>query len=156
MIILNNKILKEFQIYIKNLFIKNKLSNIYFNEIYIIWMKRYFRQKFELFKWLYLFISWIFLIMTFSLSMKCRFEEKLMLMNSMSTYIRVIINRMNVRYSVVKMTEKKIEKKVMKMTNKMMKMNWNQMKRMKLMIEWLFIVIKLNDYAMIERVYASQ
>ena len=56
-VISNIEISREFQIYIWNLFKEDRLLNIYFNEVYMLWMKRYFRQKFELFRWLYLFIS---------------------------------------------------------------------------------------------------
>ena len=120
-IIFDIKISKKFQIYIWNLFRENKLSSIYFDEVYMLRMKRYFRQKFELFRWLYLFMLWIFFIMIFFSSMKCRFEEKLMLTNSISTYIQMIINKMNARYSMIKMIKKKIEKRMIKIMNEIIK-----------------------------------
>ena len=132
----NTRTSRKFQIYMRDLFMKDKLSSIYFNKAHMIWMKRYFRQKFELFKWLYLFVSWIFLMMMFSSSMKCRFEEKLILTNSMPIYIQAITNRMNVRYSIIKMTKKKTEKKVMKMTNEIMK---NLKNEQKILIFYSFI-----------------
>ena len=56
-IIFDTKTSEKFQIYTWDLFREDRLSNIYFDEVYILWMKRYFRQKFKLFRWLYLFIS---------------------------------------------------------------------------------------------------
>src|ERR1700731_4126142 len=38
----------------------------------------------------------------------------------------------------------------------MMKMNWNQMGRMMLMIEWPFTAVKLHEIGMAERVYVSR
>ena len=121
MIMSNTDTSSEFQIYTWNLFKEDKLSSLYFNEAYTLLMKRYFRYKFELFRYLYLSISWIFLMMMFSLSMKCRFEDELILMNSASIYIREITNRINAWYSMIKVSENKIMKKEMKLVNDVIK-----------------------------------
>ena len=57
----------------------------------------------------------------FSSSMKYRFKEKLMLTNSISIYIRAIINKMNIWYSIIKIIKKKTKKKIIEMINKMIK-----------------------------------
>ena len=117
----NIDISSEFQIYTQNLFKEDKLSNLYFNEIYILLMKKYFRYKFELFRYLYLSISWIFLMTIFPLNMKYWFEDKLILMNPISIYIHEIINRINAWYSMIKVLENKVIEKGMKLMNDIMK-----------------------------------
>jgi len=111
----------EFQTYTRDLFMEDRLSSVYFDEAHTMRMERHFRQKFELFRRLCLPVPWIFLTATFPPSMKCRFEEELVLTNPVPTYIRATTNRMNVRYSVVKVTEKKAEEKVMEMASEMAK-----------------------------------
>ena len=46
--------------------------------------------------------------MIFSSSIKCWFEEKLILINSISIYIQEIINKMNIWYLIIKIIKKKI------------------------------------------------
>ena len=66
-------------------------------------------------------MPYIFLTATFSPSMKCRFEDELMRTNPIPIYIRVTMNRINARYSIVKVTKKKSEKKMMKLANEISK-----------------------------------
>ena len=50
MIISDTGTLGEFQIYARDLFREGKLSSVYFDEVYMLLIKRYFHQKFELFR----------------------------------------------------------------------------------------------------------
>ena len=118
----------EFQTYTRDLFMEDRLLSVYFDEAHTLRMERHFRQKFELFRRLCLPVPWIFLTATFPPSMKCRFEEELVLTNPVPTYIRATTNRMNARYSVVRVMEKKAEEKVMEMASEMVKDLWNEQK----------------------------
>ena len=102
----------EFQTYTRDLFTEDRLSSTFFDEAHTLTMERQFRHKFELFKRLCLPVPWRFLTATFPPSMKCRFEDELMLTNPVPTYIRASTNRLNARYSVVRAAENKAETKV--------------------------------------------
>ena len=121
MMISNTNTSSEFQTYTRNLFREDKLSNLYFDEIYTLLMKRHFRYKFELFRYLYLPMSWIFLMAMFPSSMKYRFEDELILTNPALIYIHEIINRINAWYSIIKVSENKVMEKGMKLANDVVK-----------------------------------
>ena len=62
-------------------------------------------------------MPWIFLTIIFPPSIKCRFEDELMLTNLVPTYIRATTNRINAQYSVVKVKENKVIEKVMELAS---------------------------------------
>jgi superfamily II DNA helicase RecQ len=111
----------EFQTYARDLFKEGKLSSLYFDEAHTLLTERHFRQKFELFRRLCLPVSWIFLTATFPPSMKCRFEDELVLTNPVPTYIRATTNRINAQYSVVKAGKNKMMEKAMELASEAVK-----------------------------------
>jgi superfamily II DNA helicase RecQ len=107
----------EFQTYTRDLFREGRLSSLYFDEAHTLLTERHFRQKFELFRRLCLPVPWIFLTATFPPSIKCRFEDELLLTNPVPTYIRATTNRLNARYSVIKVEENKVMEKGMELAS---------------------------------------
>jgi superfamily II DNA helicase RecQ len=107
----------EFQTYTRDLFKEGRLSRLYFDEAHTLLTEKHFRQKFELFRRLCLPVPWIFLTATFPPSIKCRFEEELLLMNPVPTYIRETTNRRNARYSVIKVGENEVMEKGMELAS---------------------------------------
>lgn len=95
----------KFHTYARDLFREGRLSSVYFDEAHTLWTERHFQHKFEPFRRLYLTVPWILLTATFPPSMKCRFEDELVLTNPVLTYIGATTNRMNAKYSVIKVVE---------------------------------------------------
>ena len=54
-------------------------------------------------------------MMMFPPSIKCRFEDELLLTNPVPIYIRATTNRINVRYSMIKIAENKVMEKEMEL-----------------------------------------
>jgi superfamily II DNA helicase RecQ len=111
----------EFQTYARDLFRDGRLASLYFDEAHTLLTERHFRQKFELFRRLCLPVPWIFLTATFPPSIKCRFEDELLLTNPVPTYIRATTNRMNAQYSVIKVAENKVMEKGMELASQVAK-----------------------------------
>ena len=111
----------EFQTYARDIFREDKLASLYFDEAHTLLTEKKFRQKFELFRRLCLPVPWIFLTATFPPCIKCRFEDELLLTNPVPTYIRETTNRLNARYSVIKVGENKVMEKGMELANEIAK-----------------------------------
>lgn len=107
----------EFQTYARDIFREDKLASLYFDEAHTLLTEKNFRQKFELFRRLCLPVPWIFLTATFPPCIKGRFEDELLLTNPVPTYIRERTNRLNARYSVIKVGENKVMEKGMELAN---------------------------------------
>jgi len=107
----------EFQMYARDLFREDRLSSLCFDEAHSLIIEKHFRHKFELFRRMCLSVPWRFLTATLPPSMKCRFEDELMLTNPVPTYIRATTNRLNARYSVVRAAENMAEAKVIEIAS---------------------------------------
>jgi superfamily II DNA helicase RecQ len=76
-VVSNMRMSQEFTLYVQDLFLRECLGSLYFDEAHTLRTERHFRQKFELFRKLTLAVPWIFLTATLPSSMAAGFEESL-------------------------------------------------------------------------------
>jgi superfamily II DNA helicase RecQ len=92
---------QEFTSYVRDLFLRECLGSVYFDEAHTLRTEMHFRQKFELFKRMTLAVPWIFLTATLPPSMVPGFEESLAVTRPRPTYFRAATNRVSMSYSVI-------------------------------------------------------
>jgi len=100
---------QEFTAYVRDLYLRDCLASVYFDEAHTLRTERHFRHKFELFRRLALAVPWIFLTATFPPSMAAGFEESMAMTRPRPRYIRAATNRTLTAYSVIQAKDGDIE-----------------------------------------------
>ena len=90
---------------ILDLFLRDYISLVYFDEVYTLCPDVHFRHKFELFWRLTLAVPWIFLTTTLPPPMTQGFEESLVMTRPRLKYIRAAINKPLIFYLVMQMDD---------------------------------------------------
>src|SRR5271169_465914 len=98
--ITDNVVSQTFNQYLRNLHQDNKLGALFFDEAHTLTKDASWRPKFLSIKLLALGVQFIFMSATHPPSMKRSFDEALLLKNPEPTYIRAVINRPEIAYSV--------------------------------------------------------
>jgi superfamily II DNA helicase RecQ len=93
---------QEFLGYVRDLFLRECLASVYFDEAHTFRTEAHFRHKFEMFRRLALAVPWIFLTATLPPSMETEFEKSLAMTNPRPQYIRAATNRSKTSYSVIR------------------------------------------------------
>ena len=103
---------QEFTSYVRDLFLRECLGSVYFDEAHTLRTERHFRQKFELFRRLTLAVPWIFLTATLPPSMTPAFEESLAVTKPRPIYFRAATNRASTSYSVIAVKDGGLEERL--------------------------------------------
>ena len=99
-VVSDSSVSKEFKRFLRNLELNERLGSIFLDEAHVYVDDKHWRFKLEEIKLLAFSVPMIFLTATFPPSMKRRFEKVLLLRNPKPTYIRAMIARPQIAYSV--------------------------------------------------------
>jgi superfamily II DNA helicase RecQ len=110
---------QEFLCYVRDLFLRECLASVYFDEAHTFRTEAHFRHKFEMFRRLALAVPWIFLTATLPPSMETEFEKSLAMTNPRPQYIRAATNRSKTLYSVIRARDGNLVKELTERLNQM-------------------------------------